>query len=92
MYESVVESEGDRLAKELGYIVRKVKWIGRKNAPDKLYSRKDTGPFLVEYKRPGKEPTPGQSTEIETFIRHGFTVYVVHSVREIREILYRERP
>jgi hypothetical protein len=48
----------------LGGAVRKVRWIGRRNAPDRLVLAPDLSPFLLELKAPGKKPTPAQAREI----------------------------
>lgn len=60
-----------------GFFYRKVTWVGRIGAPDRLFSRADTGPFFVEFKRPGKTPLPHQDREIGRMRKAGITVHVI---------------
>lgn len=89
MQEMPIETFADDLAKEQGYLVRKVKWIGRRSAPDKLYSREDTGPFFIEFKKTGKEPTVTQAREIQRMRDAGIKVFTVDSIRGVRELFSR---
>lgn len=77
-----IEHKADKRAHELGFLLRKLKWIGRRGAPDKLYSRKDTGPFFVEYKRPGESLAPHQEREIGRLRDAGMTVHVVDNLAD----------
>lgn len=86
MQETPIEKFGDELAESKGYIWRKVKWIGRRSAPDKMYSRADTGPFFVEYKASGEEPSVVQAREIQRMRDAGITVHVIDSIRGVREL------
>lgn len=86
MIESTIEDYGNELAKQHGYFYRKLKWIGRKSAPDRFYSRDDTGPFLVEYKKPGESPTEIQQREHERLRQHGTPVFVISSKQQCREV------
>lgn len=72
-----IEHKADKFAKQQGFLVRKTKWIGRRGAPDKFYSRADTGPFFVEYKRPGETLDPHQEREIRRMRDAGITVHVI---------------
>ncbi len=54
---------------------RKVKWINRRHAPDRLVML--GGDTWVEVKRPGEEPRPGQVREHERMRRLGSRVEVV---------------
>lgn len=90
MIESVIETYGNELAKARGYFVRKMAWVGRRAAPDRFYSRDDTGPFLVEYKRPGGKPDPLQDREIKRLRAAGVTVYTIDSKDDCQRV-FRER-
>lgn len=61
--------------KQLGGEVRRVRWIGRNNAPDKLVLLPGWH-FFVEEKRPGKDATDAQKREIARLRAAGFEVYV----------------
>ena len=45
--------------------------------PDYFYSFPASGPFLVEFKAPGKKPRPDQAKKHAELIRAGVKVYVV---------------
>lgn len=82
MLEELIEKEGDKTAKENGFIVRKLSWIGRRDAPDKFYSHPDTGVFLVEYKAPGKPLRETQEIEVDRLRKSGVTVYVIDNLED----------
>lgn len=86
MLESNVEEKAIKRAKEKGFLVRKVQWIGRRGAPDRLFSRDDTGPFLVELKAPGKPLQPHQEREIARLRAAGFRVYVIDNIAAAYEL------
>lgn len=77
MKESSVESYFTSRIKALGGESRKVKWIGRRGAPDQLPLLAGMGPTLVELKAPGKKPRPEQLREHERLRRAGYRVLVI---------------
>lgn len=70
--ESTIEAYLRRRVRALGGEVRKVKWIGRRNAPDDLVIL--NGAHFIELKRPGERPTPAQWREIKRMRRNGASV------------------
>lgn len=76
MIESSLEEYVCELAEADGWVVRKLKWIGRRNGMDRFFL-KNGRIVLVEFKRPGEEPRPGQAREIELFKQNGAEVYAV---------------
>lgn len=88
--EGKVEAHLKRRVKELGGEVRKLGWIGRANAPDRLVllpsrvwgSPEDFHP-LVELKAPGVKPSAAQLREHERLRNAGFTVLVLDSVEAV---------
>ncbi len=79
MLESAIEERVQRLAEARGWLVRKVKWLGRRGAPDRLYLR--GGRFVfVEFKRAGKIPTPQQAREHQRLRDAGCEVVAIDSV------------
>lgn len=86
MLESNVEEKAIKRAKERGFLYRKVKWIGRRGAPDRLFSRADTGPFFVELKAPGKPLQPHQVREIKRLRDAGMTVHVIDNIDDAYEL------
>lgn len=100
MRESKVEEHLVKRVKALGGEVRKVGWIGRANAPDRLVlfpqekqwtlRYKDeqiviSHPF-VELKRPTKGATAAQAREHERLRAAGLVVLVLNSIEAIDEV------
>lgn len=82
--------------KEMGGECRKIKWIGRNGAPDRIVmlpNRYATADYLhaqtiwVELKAPGKKAEPHQAREHERMRKMGQRVEVVDSFERIEEIL-----
>lgn len=69
MRESEIEAALDAAVRAAGGQTRKIKWIGRRHAPDRLVLL--NGAHFVEVKRPGEKPREGQARELETLRRHG---------------------
>lgn len=99
--ESQIEARLKQRALALGGEVRKVRWIGRSGAPDRLvmlpgtlFARNGvTTPvdipqtIWVELKAPGRKPTAAQAREHERMRKMGQRVEVVDSYERIEEIL-----
>ncbi len=68
--------------KAAGGEVRKVKWINRKNAPDRRVMHPRLGCW-VELKAEGKKLNPGQAREITRMREQGELVYVFSSFQDI---------
>ncbi len=91
-----IEAHLVKRVKELGGEVRKVKWIGRRGAPDRLAMlpanklAPRTFPaqtIWVELKAPGKKAEPHQLREHKRMQAMGQRVEVVDSFERIEEIL-----
>ena len=97
MRESVIEKHLVKRVKELGGEVRKVQWIGRRGAPDRLVmlprGRASTGRFTtcstiwVELKAPGKKAEPHQVREHARMQKMGQIVVVIDSLEGVEELL-----
>lgn len=96
--ESQIEDRLVKRVKELGGEVRKVKWIGRTGAPDRLvmlpprYSYDVEGGWKdntiwVELKAPGVKVSAHQLREHERMRKMGQRVEVVDSYERIEEVL-----
>ena len=82
MLESTIEKHMFKQAKNYGLLCRKVKWIGRRGAPDRLLH----GVF-VELKRPGAKPEPHQLREHDLMRKAGMRVEVVDSIEGVDELI-----
>lgn len=89
MRESEIEKYLVKKVKALGGEVRKVKWIGRNGAPDRLVML-PTGPFYkahrtiwVELKATGKVAEPHQLREHKRMEAMGQTVFVIDSKERV---------
>jgi hypothetical protein len=75
MIESPIEDWACEQAEAAGWLVRKMSWVGRRNAPDRFFA-KNGRVVLIEFKRPDGEPRPTQAKEIAALQAAGVTVYV----------------
>lgn len=66
--------------------VRKVRWLGRNGAPDRIAMLPDRTVW-VELKAPGEKPKPHQTREHERMRRMGQRVEVVDSFDRVDEVL-----
>lgn len=74
-------------AERAGYFVRKVSWVGRKSAPDRLFAREDRGEVWIEFKAPGEEATRLQKREHKRMREAGMEVHVCDNVIDALRIL-----
>lgn len=100
--ESNVEGRSVRHAKERGWTSRKMNGLGFRSWPDRLFlpprgttrDREAAGysvaslrhPFWVEFKRPGKEPTPDQARLHRDLRARGEVVHVCDSFESFRKV------
>lgn len=99
MRESTIEKHLVKRVKELGGEVRKVQWIGRRGAPDRLvmipigkrpYDRETDqhcGTIWVELKAPGVKPELHQQREHLRMRAMGQRVVVIDSIEGVEELL-----
>lgn len=92
MRESEIEAYLVKRVEAMGGGVRKVKWIGRNNAPDRLVMLPGDdlwwgATIYVELKAPGKKPTPGQLDEHVWLRSMGQRVEVIDSLKGVDELL-----
>lgn len=68
----VDEAEAD------GWYVNKVKWLGRRGAPDRLFAKAGRV-VLIEFKRPGKigNTSTGQNRELKLLKAAGVECHVI---------------
>jgi hypothetical protein len=102
LLESDIEAHLVRRVKELGGEVRKVQWVGRQGAPDRLVMLPDPGPghgvfnnaWWVELKNPDTvKPFPANPHERKQHREHermramGQRVEVIGTIEQVEELL-----
>ena len=103
MRESTIEAHLVKRVKELGGECRKVQWVGRRGAPDRVVMLPVFGPatrldqpprvvrsgctIWVELKAPGVKPESYQLREHERMRRMGQRVVVIDSIESVEELL-----
>lgn len=87
MRERDIEKHLVQRVKALGGEVRKVKWIGRTGAPDRLVMLPDWGACWVELKATGKKAEPHQLREHKRMSAMGQHVVVIDSVEGVSKLL-----
>lgn len=85
MLESTVEDHLVDSCKAIGVEVRKVKWLGRRHAPDRLLFI--LGGIWVELKRPDEEPRPGQKREHKRMRAAGMWVEVIDTKAGVDQLI-----
>lgn len=86
MLESPMEEWVCGEAEKAGWLQRKLKWIGRRNAADRFFA-KDGRVVLIEFKRPGEKPRATQAKEIELLKAAGVEVHVCDNPIQALSIL-----
>lgn len=74
MIESPIEQLVVDKAEAAGWLVRKLKWIGRRGGPDRFFA-KDGRLVLIEFKKPGETAKAGQGKELERLRQAGLEVH-----------------
>lgn len=87
MRESEIESYLKKRVKEIGGEVRKVQWIGRRGAPDRLVMLPGRAALYVELKAPGKTVTIAQTREHNRLRAFGQQVEIVDSLAGVDLLL-----
>jgi hypothetical protein len=95
MRERDIERHLVKRVKALGGEVRKVQWVGRRGAPDRIVMLPDPGPgngvfnnsWWVELKAPGVKPEPHQVREHKRMRKRGQRVVVIDSIEGVEALL-----
>jgi hypothetical protein len=87
MRESLIENYLVEQVQAVGGEVRKLQWIGRRHAPDRLVLTPHQAPFCVELKATGERPRPGQVREFARLAKLGLRVEIVDSFERVHEVL-----
>jgi hypothetical protein len=81
MRESTIEKAVNKYARSLSWLAYKFTSPSNRGVPDTLYI-KDGLTIYIEFKAPGKLPTPLQVEVIKKFKAHGAIVHVVDSIEQ----------
>lgn len=84
--ESTIERKVSDHAQRTGWW--QSKFTGRKGVPDRVFIR-DGRVVFIEFKAPGKKPTPLQTRTINAMIAKGAEVHVVDSLESAARVLAR---
>lgn len=87
MREKFIEAYLVKRVKEMGGEIRKLEWINRRGAPDRMVMLPKRTPFWVELKAPGEKPEPHQAREHARMRQYGCVVHVVDSFEGVDEVL-----
>lgn len=89
--ESLIEDHLINMVRLLGGYIRKVRWLGRRGAPDRfVWVPGWKFPKLIELKRSGKTPALQQEEEIRRLRKMHIEVLVIDSKEGIDRCLLRK--
>ncbi len=74
MIESPIEQLVADKAEAAGWLVRKLKWIGRRGGPDRFFAKAGRV-VLIEFKKPGEAAKAGQDKELTRLQQAGVEVH-----------------
>lgn len=86
--ESNIEGKVIEIARQHGWLVRKLQWAGRRGAPDRIFIR-DALVIFVEFKKRKKDLEIQQALETQRLKDHGACVIRIDNVERGREIFAR---
>lgn len=88
LLERDIESAVCRYAERMhGMRAEKFVSPGRRSVPDRLFSMRGGRVFFIEFKVPGKKPTPKQEKDHERRREMGFKVFVCDSIEQGKMIV-----
>ncbi|ERP95653.1 hypothetical protein Q669_29715 [Labrenzia sp. C1B10] len=88
MLEKKIERLVSAYGEKRGFLVRKLQWVGRHGAPDRVFMKAGVI-YFIEFKQKGKKPTANQEAEIQRLRDAGFGVWVIDCVEEGKALLDR---
>jgi len=83
--ESDVEKYLVKRVKQINGEIRKVKWIGRRDAPDRVVFF--NGVWFIELKRPNSTARSSQIREHSRMRKHGAAVFVIDTIEKVDEFI-----
>lgn len=82
MLEKEIEKKVCTYAKKIGCKVYKFVSPGQRSVPDRMFIAPNGRVFFIEFKAPGKEPTPAQLHEMTEMRKNKAIVFWTDSVEE----------
>lgn len=86
MHESELEDDCIKIAESLGWVTRKMQYIGRRGCRDRDFY-KDGHAVFVEFKAPGEKPRPDQRIERKLLSGVGIKIHVIDNEDDFRRLL-----
>lgn len=80
--EKNIENRVCAYAKKRGWRAMKFVSPAYRSVPDRIFFKAPGRAFFIEFKKPGKKPTPKQTLECQRLIDEGFDVFVIDSVED----------
>jgi hypothetical protein len=74
--------------KKAGGKFRKLKWLGRNGAPDRMIWWEGPRMAFIEVKRPGEGPTRAQRREHDRLRVDGFHVFTVNDCASVEQVVH----
>ena len=90
--ESDIEKYLVKRVKAIGGEIRKVKWINRNGAPDRVVWMNEGVQVWVETKAPGEKPEPHQLREHKRMRKRGQIVAVIDSFELVDALIMELQP
>lgn len=85
--EKEVEGPVKDYARAKGLYVRKFQSENNRSVPDDIFGTPKGVVFFIEFKRPGKKPTPAQADEHELMRKKNLKVHVIDNVQEGKALI-----
>lgn len=86
MRERDIENHLIDLAEKHNCLLRKMRWVGRNGAPDRMLIKPEGEVIFVELKAPGKSPAPLQERELHRLAAYGQRVEIIDSIEGVEEL------
>lgn len=80
--EAVIEQTVCDYAASRGYVERKMKYVGRRNCPDRFFFGPNATLVIIEFKKGGEPPNAGQKREHDLLRGRGFKINVIDDIED----------
>jgi hypothetical protein len=87
LLEKDIESAVCRYAKAQGLLAEKFTSPAKRSVPDRIFTTPKGCHFFIEFKAPGKKPTPKQAKDHEDRRARGVAVYVIDNIEQGKAVV-----